>query len=172
VPDEIPGGAKADGRRSRAPLEWPAGTVEKLCLALRVHAHAAASLVKQSVMAAAQEHEVRQLGLAAVCPVLDVMGVAVLQGAPGKTAALVPELQGAPDGRRDGAGLAADAEDLSVPADHPHRCGLAREAPGRFRGNADVRIAEPGAVWARVGRRRFRRSASLARFSGNARRFG
>jgi hypothetical protein len=58
------------------------------------------------MMAAAQGHEVGELGVSAIGPVLDVMGVEVaLMGAAGKAATAVPGVQGAADGGRDAAGF-------------------------------------------------------------------
>jgi len=66
------------------------------------------------------------------------MGIHVfVGGAAGEPATLVAPLQRAPDRRRDAAGLAADVQRLAVFVVVPvHYAAVARQAAGRFRGNA------------------------------------
>ena len=85
----------------------------------------------------AQRDEVRQLGLAALGPVPDVVPVHVaLKYASRKPAALVPRIQGSAYCRRDGPGLATDVERLaSLVFDDSHDAGVTSEPPGRFCGD-------------------------------------
>jgi len=60
------------------------------------------AFVDQAVLVATQKHEVLQTRLAAVRPVLDVMGVyEAMLGAAGEAAAVVTQTQGPPNRRRD-----------------------------------------------------------------------
>src|SRR6056297_2736255 len=89
-------------------------------------------------MVAAEQNEIGHLRLAAVGPVNDVMSVDVLVGrTAGKAAAFVATLQGAPNRRRDAAGLAADVQCRAVVVLVPmNDTAIASEPSGRFRGNA------------------------------------
>ncbi len=73
-------------------------------------------------MAAAQGHQVVQAGLAAVCPVADVMAVGPLQRtvAAGETASPVAKAQRRADGGRDGATGPSDGQRLAVSGDGRH----------------------------------------------------
>jgi hypothetical protein len=77
--------------------------------------HRETFLVHQPMMNAAEQHEVLQLRLAAICPMFDVVGVGeALVGAARKAAALVAGLEGSAEGGGDCAGLAADVEGIAV----------------------------------------------------------
>jgi hypothetical protein len=64
-------------------------------LAFDVEADAHAALVDRAVMASAEQHEVLQVGAAAVGPMCDVMGVGEATVAPGEPAPAIASLQSA-----------------------------------------------------------------------------
>ena len=74
----------------------------------------------QCVVVSAKESQIAGLGLASVCPVLDVMGVAPARVAValGPCAMSVPGDQGPSQGGGDDSGAAADIDDLAVRAEH------------------------------------------------------
>jgi hypothetical protein len=87
-------------------------------------------------MAAAEQDQVAQLGLAAVGPVPDVVAIAQPQAAAREAAAAVAVLEGAAKGWRDGAGSPPHVEQGTLRAvPHHDQRGVAGEAAGRFRGN-------------------------------------
>src|SRR5690606_8501556 len=90
-----------------------------------------AALVKQRVVISAEAQEIRQLGLAAVCPVHDVVRVEEQRAiATREPAAAVPGVQRASQRRRYRPRLAPDAERLAVlVVDHADERALARQAP-------------------------------------------
>src|SRR5438105_10371598 len=89
------------------------------------------------MMPAAEQREVRERGRPAVGPVAEVMPLGEAPMAPREAAALIPMLEGAPQGggNRPGPGPDLHQAALAVVA-HDHPAGIAREALGRFRGNA------------------------------------
>ena len=75
--------------------------------------------------------------MASIGPVTDVMSLAEANPAARKAAATVAMVERAPDRRRDRAGPGRDLDRAAVPAVlHHHAARVARQAPGRFRGNA------------------------------------
>ena len=99
-----------------------------------------AAFVHQAVVVATQEHQVVEPCLAAVRPVVDVVGVdEALAGAAGKAAALIAAFQGPPQGRGNTAGAATHVQGGAVggfqPPDH---AAVASEPPRRFRTNASA----------------------------------
>ena len=105
------------GRNAVAAL-WncPAVGLHKVPAVLEVALDAVAAFVHQRVMPGAQQHQVREAGFAVVRPMLDVMTVqeAVVVAARESAAAMVSRIQGALDGLRDDARLAADAQRFAV----------------------------------------------------------
>ena len=96
-----------------------------------------ALLVDRAVVPATEQSEVRERGRAALCPVTDVMPLAERQPAAREATAAVPVVERAPQRRGNRPGPGPDfhgAPVLVVPHDHAAR--VARQAPGRFRGNA------------------------------------
>ena len=88
-----------------------------------------ALLVDGPVVAAAEQHEVREGGGPALCPVSDVVGLAEAAVATREAAAAVPMKQRAPQRRRDRARLGPDLEDSPVrivPHRHPTRVAARR----------------------------------------------
>jgi hypothetical protein len=77
-------------------------------------------VVGEGVVATAEQGEVVEAGGSAVCPVLDVVGVAGDRwaGAAGERAVAVPQHQCVPDTAGDEAVGAADVENLAVTAEH------------------------------------------------------
>ena len=153
-------------------MQRPAARMGEPHGALVVHAGGEAAFVEHAVVPAAEEHEVREFRFAAIGPVDDAMRVAVPGRTAGKAVTLVAELQGAADGRRDRAGLAADAEDPAGVVPYLDLAAVAGDAPGRLRADGDVGVAEPGAMegrafGVRAGRRR-RRSGACRRSRRNA----
>src|SRR5205807_4983399 len=92
---------------------------------------AVVAFVEAAVVAAAEQKEVLDGGRAALCPVVDMMGV---EEAPiltsGEAAATIARAERAPDRRRDRARLAAV----------PDEGGVAGEPSRRFRGEARFRL--------------------------------
>ena len=77
------------------------------------------------------------------------MPLAEREPAAGKAAALVPMVERPPKRRRDGPGAGADLDDLAIRGvPHHHAARVAREALGRFRGNARTVLEDglPGRV--------------------------
>jgi len=94
-------------------------------------------LVNRAVVPATEQGEVRQRGGTAFGPVTDVMSLAEREAAAREAAAAVPVKERAPQRRRNRPGPGPnfhEAAVLIVPHHHPAR--IARQAPGRFRGNA------------------------------------
>ena len=90
-------------------------------------------------MASAQQQEVIEPGPAAVSPMPHVVRVAIMGLAAGKPAPMVPGRQRAPDGRRDGPGLATDVQHRAIAVmAHDHSGSVACDAAGRFRGDANA----------------------------------
>src|SRR3954453_12460232 len=85
----------------------------------RVESGLPGGVVEDPVVVAADEHEVVQGGGAVVGPVPEVVGVAHdwWSGAGGEGAVVVAGDQGVPDRDGDGAGGAADVEDLTPGAE-------------------------------------------------------
>ena len=82
----------------------------------------------------AEKSQVVELRLSAFGPVFDVVGVAELQTTAGEATASVPMGQGAAQGGRDDAGLAAQIEDSTLMiVSHDDLAGVASDAAGRFR---------------------------------------
>jgi hypothetical protein len=108
------------------------------------HAQRVAALVQQPVMPAAQLHQVGQLRLAAVRPVLDVVCIHVaMMRAARKAAAAVAKPQGPADRRRHGACLAAHRQDLLPVVEYRHQAGLAAQpAEGLAREAGRLRILD------------------------------
>ena len=133
--DQLSSGVEADRRRRRTLFERPSARVDELHGAVLANSHAESAFVEQAVVAAAQQHEVRELRFAAVGPVDDVVRVTVLRGTAREAATPVAELQSAPDRRWNRAGLAVEAEDLACSVPHRDLGGVTRDASGCFRGN-------------------------------------
>ena len=98
--------------------------------------HLVALLMDRAVVPAAYEHEVRERRRAALRPVAEVMALAEREPAAGKAAPLVSVVERPPKRRRNGPGAGADLDDLAIRGvPHHHAARVARQAPGRFRGN-------------------------------------
>ena len=149
VLNQFAGSVEADWRRRRTSFERPSPRISELHGAVPGQSHPEAAFVEKAVMSPTEEHEVRELRLAAVGPMDDVVSVTVLRSAAGEAATLVAELESTPDGWRNGPRLAADAQDLARSVGHAHLAGVGGDAPGCFRGNRDMRVPEPGASWGR-----------------------
>ena len=75
--------------------------------------------------------------------------------AAGKAAPLVPVVERPPKGRRNGPGAGADLDDLAIRGvPHHHSARVARQAPGRFRGNVRAVLEDGLAGLVRVRQRR------------------
>jgi len=110
-----------------------------------------ALLVHRAVMPATQGRKVRERGRAALSPVADVMPLAERHSAAREAAAAVPVVERAPQRRENRPGPSADLHDapvVVVPHHHPAR--VARQAPGRFRGNVRA-VLEDGPIQLRGG---------------------
>ena len=132
VLDQFAGGAQAYRGRRRTLLQGPSPAMEEPDGAVFAHPQPEAAFMEKAVVSSAQENEVRELRFAAVGPVDDVAGVAVPGGAAREAAALIAELQGPPDRRWNGAGLAAHAENPVRVVGHPDPAGVAGDAAGLF----------------------------------------
>jgi hypothetical protein len=96
-----------------------------------------ALLVDGTVMAAAEQYEVRECRRATLGPVLDVVALAEVAVAARKAAIAVSMQQRSPQGGRNCARLGPDLEDTAVLiVPHHHATRVAGQALGRFRGNA------------------------------------
>ena len=126
VLDQLSGGVEPDRWRRWTLFQGPSAAMEEPYGAGLAHPHAEAAFMEQPVVPPAEEHEVRELRFAAVGPVDDVVGVAVLRGATGEAATLVAELQSAPDRGWNRARLAADAQDLTRLVSDPSSRRIAR----------------------------------------------
>ncbi len=105
-------------------------------LAVGLSVHLVALLVNGAVVSTTEQREVRERGRAPVRPMPDVMPLAERKPAAGKAAAPVPVLERSPKGRRNGPGAGADLDHLAIRGvPHHHAARVARQAPGRFRGN-------------------------------------
>ncbi len=88
-------------------------------------------------MAPAEHREVRQRRRAALCPVAEVVPLADTDAAAGKAAATVPMVQRPPERRRNRPRAGPDLHDPAVRGvTHDDAARVARQALGRFRGNA------------------------------------
>src|SRR2546425_570054 len=88
------------------------------------------------MMSATEQREVRERGRAPVGPVTEMMPLGEAESAPWEAAALVPMVEGPPQGRRNRPGPGSDLQQASLTVmAHHHPAGVAREALGRFRGN-------------------------------------
>jgi hypothetical protein len=107
-------------------------------------------LVDEGVVPSTGENEVAERGLAAVGPVLDVVGVEEEDvGAAGEGAlVLLAEVEGATDSGGNRAGAAADVENVAaVVLDDLDEGGVAAEAARRLRGDAGSSgVGDEGAV--------------------------
>src|SRR5205823_7946662 len=115
------GGYRSGGRHLGQELTVRAPEPE---LSVGLSIHLVALLVDRAVVPATEQREVRERGRAAVRPVADVVPLAEREAAAGKAAALVPVMERAAKGRRDGPGAGADLDDLTirgVPHHHPAR---------------------------------------------------
>ena len=99
----------------------------------------------RAVVASAQERKVRQRGGPALRPVPDVMALRVAPAAAREAAAVIPLLEGAPEGRRDRPRPGPDLGDAPVGVvPHDHAGGVAGEALRRSRGNVLAAFLEDG----------------------------
>ena len=114
-----------------------------------------ALLVDGAVMPAAEECEVRERCRTAVGPVAEMVPLSEADAAAGEAAAAVPMVERPPQGRgnRPGPGPDLDQAAILVMA-HNHLAGVARQAPGRFRGNARAVLEDGLARLLRLGQRR------------------
>jgi hypothetical protein len=88
-------------------------------------------------MPAAEEGEVRERGRAPLRPVAEMMPLGEAKGAPREAAAPVPMVERSPQGRRNRPGPRPDLQEAArIVVAHHHPAGVARQAPGRLRGNA------------------------------------
>jgi hypothetical protein len=104
------------------------------------------------MMPTTEHGEVRERGRAAVGPVAQVMPLSEAQSTPREAAALVPMVERSSQGGRNRPGPGPDLQQaaiLVVAHDHPAR--VAREAPGRFRGNAHAVLEDRLARLLRIG---------------------
>ena len=123
-------------RRRRRTLEGLTVRPQKPECPVIERLHDDLAFVDPSMMETAECHEVGQLCLPAMGPVLHVVPVHIaLERAAGETAALVPGVQRAPNGRRDGASLSADIQRLTVVSfDDPDHAAVAGEPASCLRG--------------------------------------
>ena len=99
---------------------------------------------------ATQQQEVREPSLAAVGPVLQVMGVdEAAPVAARELAAPVAAAQGTPQRRRDGPGLATDRQGPPLALHDRHQVGVAGQSAGRLRQRRPV-LELAAAVWGAV----------------------
>jgi len=95
-------------------------------------------LVDRAVMPSTEQRQVGERCRATLRPVVKMMALGDPNPAAGEAAAPVPLLERSSERRRDGPGSRPDLHHASlavVPQHHPAR--VARQALGRFRGNAD-----------------------------------
>ena len=94
-------------------------------------------------MAPAHEHQVVERRGAAIGPVLDVVRVASARAASREAAACIARVERPPEGGGNSARLPANVERGAVGSlTHHHDRGVARETPGRFRGNVDAAVTQ------------------------------
>ena len=126
------------GTEAWTPLPVEAWGREELGLAVvGVEADVPGGGVDQRVVGAAEQHQVVECGVAAVGPVLDVVGVAGDggSGAAGEGAVLVAGDQGVPEGSGDESAGAAEVEELGLGAEHDGQdVGVAGQGADRGRG--------------------------------------
>ena len=99
--------------------------------------HLIALLVDRAMVSATEQRKVRERGRAPLGPVMEVMPLAERDGAAREATGLVPVVERAPQRRRNRPGPRPDVHDAPVLIVlHHHPARVARQAPGRFRGNA------------------------------------
>src|SRR5712692_1453301 len=103
-----------------------------------------------AVMSATEQREVRERGRAPVGPVAEMMPLGEAESAPWEAAALVPMVEGTPQG---GGNRPGPGSDLPQPSGlivaHDHPAGVAGEALGRLRGNVFATLEDglPRLFW-------------------------
>ena len=116
--------------------EPPVGAIERE-RAIGLSFDAVALLVDGAVMPAAEHREIRQRGRAAARPMPDVMPLPDAHAAAGEATSAVAMVQRSPDRGRNRPCPGADLDEPPLRVvPHDHAAGIAREALGRFRGNA------------------------------------
>src|SRR5438093_6641587 len=114
-------------------------------LAIRLSIELVALLVDGAMVTAAEQSKIRQRSGAAVSPVTDVMALAEANAAAGEAAAAVSVVERPPYRRRDRPGPGTDLDDMAVVAvSHHDPARVARDALGRFRGNARAVLQHGG----------------------------
>src|SRR5712691_9108223 len=101
-------------------------------------------------MPATEEREVRERGRAPVGPVAEMMSLGEAKSAPWEAAALVPMMEGTPQGGRNRPGPGSDLQQASLAVmAHHHPARVAGEALGRFRGHARATLEDrlAGLFW-------------------------
>ena len=103
-----------------------------------------ALLVDRAVMPATEQGQVRERGGAAARPVAEVMALAEREPAAREATGPVSMVKGAPQGRGNRPRPGADLHEApGIIMAHDHAAGVARQALGRFRGNAHA-VLEDG----------------------------
>src|SRR5712692_7533688 len=95
------------------------------------------------MMSATEQRKVRERGRAALRPVTEMMPLAKADAAPREAAAPVPMVERSPQGGGNRPGPRPDLPQaaLAVMA-HDHPARVARQSPGRFRGNARAALQD------------------------------
>ena len=92
-------------------------------------------LVYRAMMSPAEHREVGQRRRTPVCPVAEMMPLAEGLAAAREAAAPVPSVKRSPQGGRNRPGPGPDLHRVAMLImAHHHPAGIARQAPGRFRG--------------------------------------
>jgi hypothetical protein len=113
-------------------------------LTIRLSIDLIALLVNGSVMATAEQYQIRERGRAPLGPVADVVSLAKAAVAAREAAGVISMEQRPPQCRRNRAGLGSDLEDAPVRIMlHLHPTRVARQVLGRFCGTQHVAIATP-----------------------------
>jgi hypothetical protein len=111
-----------------------------------------ALLVHGPVMPAAEEREVRERGRTAVRPVAEMMPLAEADTAAREAATPVPKVERSTQGGRNGSSPGTDLQQAPiVVVAHDYPTGVARQALGRFRGNARAVLEHGLARLIRIG---------------------
>ena len=139
-------GASASCAGERAIVAWWRWRTDLDRPAVRAHERQSSQISRSTVTllrgpgcdGAGTEHQVIEGGGAAVGPMRNVVGIAAARRAARETAACIARGERAADRRGNRPGPATDVQHRSVGTfPHHYDAGVARQAPRRFRGNAD-----------------------------------
>src|SRR5262245_1664041 len=137
--------------RSRDLGQDPTVRAKESKLAVRLSIELVALLVDGAMVPATEQRKIRERGGASIGPVTDVMALAEAHPAAREATAAVAMVKRAPYRGRDRAGPGRDLDRAAGPAVlHGQAARVARQAPGRFRGNVRAVLEQrPFPEWPR-----------------------